>query len=315
MVGWLLIRCLWGKIKITITKERNITMSHFTVLVIGGDVEKQLAPFQENNMGDCPEEFLEFQDCTDEVVREWDKLAEEDPCEYEKYKNKTIEQFADEYFGYSRDKNGERFGYYENPNRKWDWYQIGGRWTGYFKLKEGKIGVTGTPGLMTNKNTDPTRADQALKSDIDFEFMRNEAEKDAAKRWDDANALMGETRKTYEDWPTIRSRYSDDNIGLARDVYWEQEAVKALQSDPEHRFSWNHDDVMCPREECIKNARESAISTFAMLKDGKWYEEGSMGWWGIALDEKDKDKWNSEFSELLNSLPDDTLLTVVDCHI
>ena len=22
-----------------------------------------------------------------------------------------------------------------NPNSKWDWYEVGGRWTGYFKLK------------------------------------------------------------------------------------------------------------------------------------------------------------------------------------
>jgi len=35
-------------------------MSHFTVLVIGKDVEEKLAPFQENNMDDCPKEYLKF---------------------------------------------------------------------------------------------------------------------------------------------------------------------------------------------------------------------------------------------------------------
>lgn len=33
-------------------------MSHFTVMVFGDDAEKQLAPFQENNMGDCSEQHL-----------------------------------------------------------------------------------------------------------------------------------------------------------------------------------------------------------------------------------------------------------------
>jgi hypothetical protein len=35
----------------------------------------------------------------------------------------------------------------------------------------------------------------------------------------------------------------------------------------------------------------------------------------MASDEKDKDTWNKEFAKLLDSLPDDTLLSVVDCHI
>lgn len=37
-------------------------MSHFTVLVIGDNIEDQLAPFQENNCGDCPEQYLQFDD-------------------------------------------------------------------------------------------------------------------------------------------------------------------------------------------------------------------------------------------------------------
>ena len=45
-------------------------MSHFTVAVfidgkqdseyLENRLEEMLAPFQENNMGDCPEEYLEF---------------------------------------------------------------------------------------------------------------------------------------------------------------------------------------------------------------------------------------------------------------
>lgn len=37
-------------------------MSHFTVAVFSDGsktVEKLLAPYQENNMGDCPKEYLE----------------------------------------------------------------------------------------------------------------------------------------------------------------------------------------------------------------------------------------------------------------
>ena len=95
---------------------------HFTVMVVGDDIEQQLAPFQENNMGDCPEEYLE-------------------EVEYE----------------------GET--YKENPNAQWDWYLLGGRWTGLIQLKpEAKSGKTGeTPLIMGDKKPG---IDQAKKGDI-----------------------------------------------------------------------------------------------------------------------------------------------------
>ena len=45
-------------------------MSHFTVMVIGDNPEEQLAPYQENNMGDCPQEYLEFNDLTESLKKD-----------------------------------------------------------------------------------------------------------------------------------------------------------------------------------------------------------------------------------------------------
>ena len=59
----------------------------------------------------------------------------------------------------------------------------------------------------------------------------------------------------------------------------------------------------------------SGIGCFAVVKDGKWYERGKMGWWSVVTDEKDKDAWGEEVKLLLASLSPDTLLTMYDCHI
>lgn len=48
-------------------------MSHFTVLVIGENPEKQLQPFQENNMDDCPKHFLKFNDVEEEYRKEYEE--------------------------------------------------------------------------------------------------------------------------------------------------------------------------------------------------------------------------------------------------
>lgn len=113
-------------------------MSHFVVVVIGDYVEDQMAPYQENNMGDCPEEYLEFIDCTDDVEKEWKDhplrlladAGEQTPIDYQ-----NIEEFAHGWFGYEKNEEG-KFGHEANPNAQWDWYEVGGRWTGYFVTKQ-----------------------------------------------------------------------------------------------------------------------------------------------------------------------------------
>lgn len=63
----------------------------------------------------------------------------------------------------------------------------------------------------------------------------------------------------------------------------------------------------------VSNLHE--ITTFAVVKDGEWYERGEMGLWGCVSNEKEADDWDAEVKALLIDLPGDTLLTVVDCHI
>ena len=48
---------------------------------------------------------------------------------------------------------------------------------------------------------------------------------------------------------------------------------------------------------------------------GKWHERGKMGWWACVSNEKATDNWKSEFKEFLDNLDEDTIVTVVDCHI
>lgn len=59
-----------------------------------------------------------------------------------------------------------------NPNSKWDWYEVGGRWHGMLLLKPGKKGSRGSPGLMTPASGN---YDAAYAADIDFEQMRKQS--------------------------------------------------------------------------------------------------------------------------------------------
>ena len=139
-------------------------MSHFSVLVIGKDmedVERLLAPYQENNMGDCPSKYLEFRDTEDEyrneyenetieMIRSWNgdlvhtwgvKATQHAGCAKVRVPHReryaTFDQFCADWHGAYRDPDKNRYGYWENPHAKWDWYVVGGRWDRDIHLKDG----------------------------------------------------------------------------------------------------------------------------------------------------------------------------------
>lgn len=265
-------------------------MSHFSVLVkvtserlakhdgeLGAAVKEMLRPYQEDNMGDCPKEYLEFFDAennqkyrdeynsgTTTMVRLADGQVVDansdtlfrDPSPEEKtigltgtgfsrnlywtskdwgdgrgYRPKvhyipegaeeielpfpevypTFEDYLRDYKGFAVDSETGRYGYWENPNAKWDYWTIGGRWAGL---------------LHSLQHGGPCDYGQ----------------------------------------------------------------LSQLAKVP---------------------------STYAVLDDNGWHARGQMGMWGITLDETEsQEDWYAKFHErFLDNEPPDTTLVVVDCHI
>ena len=60
---------------------------------------------------------------------------------------------------------------------------------------------------------------------------------------------------------------------------------------------------------------QDEICTFAVVKDGRWFERGKMGWFAAVHDEKDPETWASVWDSLVRNVSPDTLITIVDCHI
>ena len=230
---------------------------------------------------------------------------------------KNVDDYAREWHDYSKNDKG-RYGYYCNPNAKWDWYSMGGRWSGFFKLKENKIpyGKIGTPGVFGNKPEDMgkgLRADQALKGDIDFVGMREDHVKRCLQNYDEFHKIVNGRevpvwKKLLEEW----EGKVENHVDFCRKLYHDNEVIKDLRNND---FYFDEEQYLTSRFEYAKKCQDEAVVTYALLKDGKWYQRGQMGWWGMASDEKDQDVWNQEFTKIVDSLPDDTMLTVVDCHI
>lgn len=286
-------------------------MSHFTVLVIGPDLEKQLQTFHEFECTGINDEHVQDVDVTEECREhglDWHGL-EDSVVESED----QVDRDGAHKYGYAVMKDGELVKAVNrtNPNKQWDWWVLGGRWSGFLKLKPGADGALGRPGLMGSRSNDgPGYADQATKGAVDFDGMRDEAGAKHGEQWDKANAIL--SAEQFLTWEEVAAGYPGD-VEAARAAYWAQPAAKQFSEafGPFVQAS----NFKVPREEYVQRARDGAASTFAVLKDGQWYGRGSMGWWGCVSDEKDPNDWNRKVSELLDGLADDTLLSVVDCHI
>jgi len=350
-------------------------MSHFTVMVIGNDHETQLAPYQENNMEDCPEEFLEFNDVTEESMKEyneegvdmwskdvkllhsWDEffkrkeegdmfssqIEDEEKVELGwvktfvpfKEKYKSFEGFMSDWKGMKElDRKTGKYGYWENPQAKWDWYSLGGRWAGFFKLKS--IELAGIQGHHRAKDFARIegkeipdialdKVDQAKKKDIDFEGMLKEHRKIAQEYYEKIERLCGGTiPKLDYTWSEAREKFKGLSIDEIRAKYHGQYAksyindlcnADHLSEEDKRSLRWAELDVLqISKDEYIENSKHE-LSTFAVIKDGKWYQRGEMGWWACVSDEKEDSAWDKEFLKMLDEVDDETTLTVVDCHI
>lgn len=105
-------------------------MSHFCLGVIcrngtESDIAKLLAPFSVEG-----DEFQKFHSITEEYKKKYEK------SEF-KEKRPTFDEYMEEYELEERDAKTNDYGYWSNPNGKWDWYEIGGRFRRTMPLKNG----------------------------------------------------------------------------------------------------------------------------------------------------------------------------------
>jgi len=348
-------------------------MSHFTVLVRFSDafknshggvqqaINEMLAPYQENNMEDCPKEFLEFNDVEKEYRKKYKEESQElvrmpdgkliskyndrfkklkdgskysydriipDDCELVNVPHNqhyaTFEKFMEDYGDYEKDESTGKYGYWENPNAKWDWFQIGGRWQGCLHVKKGaRSAKNGEPSLlMKDHKFEDDKVDAAQKCDIDFEGWKADTDKQLEEWWKKYQQLLKGTLKE-DDNPFYGMHYDLCQMGLRETpAVNDKEIEAARKKSPKDRSKWP--EAVWMTKEITKAELEInyrwrfEFNTYAACteKEG-WLEKGKMGWFGCSTDKsEDREKWGkSFFNRFFLNAPEDEWFAVVDCHI
>lgn len=301
-------------------------MSHFAVAVISRtpeEVDRLLAPYQENNMGDCPSEYLEFVD-TEESERQiyetgyMEKVQAPDGQLFDKYDPKfrdtnspgfpikyiipegykevlisykeqypTFKEYMDACGDGDWDPETGRYGYWTNPNAKWDYWRVGGRFRGLLKASKGTLGELSWEYTIDKENQYLEAAgqyDQAQIKDIDFSLDQELYDK-AARFWE-----------VYVEKAPLQPEENPE----AFESFYTPEYYKRFYGSKENF------------------AKERAgFSTWALVTpEGEWYEKGDMGWWGLhdGTEESFKD-FSDVLEKILAECDPEWYITIVDCHI
>lgn len=165
-------------------------MSHFSVAVFShhpGDVEELLAPYNEQTED---EEYLEFEEACESMEDIRARYAQE------KQDRESFEDFLRRWYGYDYNEELKACGYFCNPNAKWDWWEIGGRWHNELRLKQGE------------------KCDQAQLKDIDLSPDVEELAK-ARRFWEVCveGQPLAQNENPEDFKPFFRQEYYIDQFG------------------------------------------------------------------------------------------------------
>ena len=289
-------------------------MSHSAVLVIGHNVEALLEPFDENLEVDP---YWELEAAT---VEDCYWVSPEHPATtLEEALASYRQQHPDDDDEVLRIVNGEieRYSTY-NPDSRWDWYAIGGRWSGRLKLRPGCHGEgEGEPETWNHEAVPPGYCNRARKGDLDLEGMRETERLRAEARWEVFEAMVATHGPLPDDAFMAYIRAAD--FAAQRDAYWEHPTIKAIKTAGMYQM------LTLPTQEFGRHTRESycelarlrAVPGYALLTpEGEWLEQGRMGWFGADDSTPDGElAYLKRANQVIDDADDDALFTVVDVHI
>jgi hypothetical protein len=220
-----------------------------------------------------------------------------------------------------------------NPDGKWDYWRIGGRWGGYFATTDFEA-YAACAEWAPRRDWDSPKRDQAgwvdggQKKHLDLNAMRLQkanrahAEYDSWEKLTDGlpeaqpwRAFAERAEKEAADTEDVEEKRAAWN--RARVEYGAQERVQAIKGSDIDSFTCRIGEFAKPRGLFVELARAQAVPGYALITvEGKWMAPGEMGWFGASTDrEGDRIGYLEVANAYIESLADSAYLIAVDCHV
>jgi len=284
-------------------------MSQFSVLIIGENPEEQLQKYHDFRRTGTEDKYVKEIDVTKEALERVKGCGIYRTLKFYQLYNEALNKYAvieDEQdidiknkhkYGYAIVQDGKlvKLVIRTNPDKKWTCYSP----DCVFLLKNGSI------------------ASKALKKDIDFETVINNTCLEAEKEYDKFQTFLSSNNLEFpKTWEECKAEFK--TYEKADKFYLKQKAVEVFNK---HRSEFKGPYYKCPfsyfgksKEDFIERERYQGVVTFAVVKDSQWFSRRENLWVSTSNDISRED-WNAKFWELVNSVPDDTMFSLYNCHI
>lgn len=224
----------------------------------------------------------------------------------------SLEIYAEEWHGREgRDPKKGRYGHWHNPNQKWDWYAVGGRWPDRIPL-------------LPLPDGSERHANYARVSEVDLDRAHEIALGKFEQFWSGWVAYCKTGKEPKDASPFDGPRSEALDMGLLSVV-----DGKDLTGREWRKFQWPPDREGNVRDRWdvpVKISHEDArsqfadyfspITTWARLDANGWVEKGEMGWWCASdATPESTHKHVSGLYDWLRSGDQNDRLVMVDCHI
>jgi hypothetical protein len=278
-------------------------------------------------------EWKKIADRLDELAAEKGKLEWLDVITlYERYmrrKNEPVTVFYDT----EKDQTYEITTY--NEDSKWDWWMIGGRWSGYFKAREDVFRILDSDHAMDiippqnlGRWNSPEHDVEKLRKlvdggrvkHLDLEGMRSEAAAKAHGEYDVYESLLV-AHGVARPWSSFYGHVEAGEITReeARKQYNAQPLVKAFNEIDDYKWAMTCiiERFAVSREEYVERYRSRAVPGYALLtKKGEWLAPGQMGWFGFSDDtDQSYEAYTFEANKYVDELDPDDIVVMLDLHI
>lgn len=315
---------------------------HYATLIISDDpnfdtIANLLDPYQE----EAKPEYMKFFDRTEEFHEKWqnaiiEKIVTPKGMTYyiwdERFKTKmgelklpkdhylkkfkatelfsTLDEYMSELFPYIyRDHEKQKYGQWINPNSKWDYWNIGGRFTGF---------LTG----HNPKENPENYEDCDLCEGTGF---RND---------DIANKIRHDHKENFNcnacDGSGLKLKHSSQIASKGNQIQVKDFDIDKLTQDNIQKYSeiWNQTIDLDPRTRSLQYGIEKVITKDefldrakilnkinAFILNNQWHQRYHSKWWLDQKKEINKKEWDQKFYKLIKELDPQKWLTIVDCHI
>jgi hypothetical protein len=227
-----------------------------------------------------------------------------------------------------------------NEEAKWDWYTVGGRWTGFLATNgydpskdENNIedcdlcqGTGDRPGWVIYEGPNGERL-PAWSHTVDSKHKPLIADKDDPDKMDIITSLTDNSRYIFEDHSRKPFDFKQYERKFRDDWAETMNGCNGCKGEGKHVSfpgDWdNHESDASPVSQWLDlmnqdsaNGNEGEHVPFAILTpDGEWHERARMGWWGMTSGDMPMDAWIAAVKAIAEMYAESHTVFVVDVHI